>query len=116
MNMKIKMNRLKEIIYEELLREDARLAKAARTRKKDEPFGEDPLGKKERKNALRLDTDVAPCYDANRKKRLARRRRRPKKKTNEELTQSDREEIRDLIRSEVSEIFFDLFKLKQVWK
>ena len=33
----------------------------------------------------------------------------------EEITPEDEDEIRDLIRSEVSAIFFDLFKKRRSW-
>lgn len=34
---------------------------------------------------------------------------------NEQLSPQDEDKIRDLIRSEVSAIFFDLFKKRKVW-
>lgn len=36
-------------------------------------------------------------------------------KINEEITESDEKEIRNLIRQEVSAIFFDLFKKRRMW-
>jgi hypothetical protein len=36
-------------------------------------------------------------------------------KINEEITESDEKEIRNLIRQEVSAIFFDLFKKRKSW-
>jgi len=34
---------------------------------------------------------------------------------NEEITNSDEKKIRDMIRTEVSAIFFDLFKKRKSW-
>ena len=50
--------------------EDGRRGKTARTRDKDEPFGDDPIGKKDYDSILKLDTEIG--YDANKKKHLSR--------------------------------------------
>jgi hypothetical protein len=54
--------------------DDGRRSKKARVRRKDEPFGEDPLGRREYEKSQKLDTAVG--YDANKKKYLQRRKRR----------------------------------------
>jgi len=36
-------------------------------------------------------------------------------KLNEEITNEDEKKIRDIIRQEVSAIFFDLFKKRKMW-
>jgi len=51
--------------------DDGRDSKKIRTRTKDEPFGEDPIGKKDYENILRLDGELN--YDSNKKKHLSRR-------------------------------------------
>jgi hypothetical protein len=50
--------------------EDGRKSKSVRTRKKDDPFGDDPIGKKDYDKILKLDTEIG--YDANKKKHLSR--------------------------------------------
>jgi len=55
---------------------DGRDGASARTRKKDEPFGEDPIGKKDYDNILRLDNELNGTYDANKDKHLSRKRKR----------------------------------------
>jgi len=54
--------------------EDGRKSGNARTRKKDDPFGDDPIGKKDYQNIMKLDQDVG--YDANKKKHLQRNKRK----------------------------------------
>ena len=54
--------------------EDGRNGKKLRTRKKDEPFGDDPLGQKYYDNILTLDKEVG--YDGNKKKHLNRKMKR----------------------------------------
>lgn len=54
--------------------EDGRKGKSARTRKKDDPFGDDPIGKKDYDNIMKLDSEVG--YDANKKKHLQRNKRK----------------------------------------
>lgn len=36
-------------------------------------------------------------------------------KLNEELSSQDEDKIRNIVRSEVSAIFFDLFKKRRIW-
>jgi len=54
--------------------EDGRRGDNIRTRDKDEPFGEDPIGKKDYDKILKLDKDLN--YDANKKKHLSRKIKR----------------------------------------
>ncbi len=38
-----------------------------------------------------------------------------KRKINEEISKDDLDEIRKLIRSEIAQIFFELYRKKSVW-
>ncbi len=40
---------------------------------------------------------------------------RRKRKINEELSKEDVDEIRKVIRSEIAQIFFELYRKKSVW-
>tara|TARA_R100000458_G_C8263185_1_gene238503 strand:+ start:1081 stop:1215 length:135 start_codon:yes stop_codon:yes gene_type:complete len=40
---------------------------------------------------------------------------RRKRKINEELSDNDLDKIRTLIRSEIAQIFFDLYRKKSTW-
>ena len=40
---------------------------------------------------------------------------RKKRKINEELSNDDLDEVRKIIRSELAQIFFELYRKKQVW-
>jgi len=51
--------------------DDGRRGKKLRTRDKDEPFGDDPLGQRDYEKILKLDTQLN--YDANKNKHLSRR-------------------------------------------
>ena len=51
--------------------DDGRRGQKIRTRKKEDPFGEDPIGQKDYQKILKLDKDLN--YDANKKKHLTRR-------------------------------------------
>lgn len=85
---------------------DGRKGIKARTRKKDDPFGEDPIGQKDYGKILKLDKSLN--YDANKNKHLQRRRTKAakemfvKKKTLlgesdfKELKQSDFKELKQL--------------------
>lgn len=53
--------------------EDGRRGEKGRTRKKDEPFGEDPIGQKDYNKILKLDADLNGAYDSNKKKHLSRK-------------------------------------------
>jgi hypothetical protein len=54
--------------------EDGRKGKNVRTRKKDDPFGDDPIGKRDYDKILKLDGEVG--YDSNKKKHLSRNLRK----------------------------------------
>jgi len=53
--------------------QDGRSGVKSRTRTKDEPFGEDPIGQKDYNNILKLDADLHSAYDGNKKKHLSRK-------------------------------------------
>lgn len=58
---------------------DGRRGEKIRTRKKDEPFGEDPIGQRDYENILRLDGELngtGNAYDSNKKKHLSRKLKR----------------------------------------
>jgi len=93
---------------------DGRRGKKIRTRKKYEPFGEDPLGTRDMHKAVRLDADVADVYDANKKKRLQRKKK--KHDIEETIDANDIDQIRKIIRDTIAELFFSLYKKRQVWK
>ena len=52
---------------------DGRRGDKLRTRKKDDPFGEDPIGQKDYEKILKLDGELNGTYDANKKKHLSRK-------------------------------------------
>jgi len=52
---------------------DGRDGDKLRTRHKDEPFGEDPIGQKDYEKILKLDGELNGAYDGNKKKHLSRK-------------------------------------------
>jgi hypothetical protein len=89
--------------------EDGRKSGKARTRKKDDPFGDDPIGKKDYENIMSLDSEVG--YDANKKKHLQRNKRKAEAvfgkdllKTKKVITEVDRTKLRSYFIDEGKEM------------
>lgn len=118
---------IRKLILETLNADDGRRGKKLRTRKKDEPFGEDPIGQKDYHNTMRLDGDVDSIYNSNKKKHLARKKKKitvnnvkvkPKlepEELDEELTIEDYAKIEKLVRATVADVLFGLWKKRQMW-
>jgi hypothetical protein len=84
--------------------EDGRRGKYARTRKKDDPFGDDPIGKKDYDKILKLDGEVG--YDANKKKHLQRNRRKAEAVFGKELLKT-KKVITEVDRTKLENYFVD---------
>jgi len=75
---------------------DGRRGEKSRTRKKDEPFGEDPIGQKDYGKILKLDSELngtGSGYDANKKKHLSRRLKRAEQTLGKDIAGGDKKVI-----------------------